>query len=79
MTANQQTLVEPLLLSTNETAKMLSVSIRLVQALNASGRIPLPVKLGRRTLWVADELRAWIAAGTPPREKWQIIKETKHE
>ena len=66
--------IEPLLLSASNTAKTLGISIRLLQSLNSSGRLPMPVRLGRRTLWAADELRAWIAAGTPPREKWMQLK-----
>jgi predicted DNA-binding transcriptional regulator AlpA len=78
MTADQQTLVEPLLLSADETAKILGISIRLLQSLNSSGRLPLPVRLGRRTLWAADELRAWIVAGAPSREKWVQIRRSQN-
>ena len=83
MTVNRQTTVEPLLLSAVEAAKTLGISIRLLQSLNSSGRLPLPVRLGRRTLWAADELKAWLSARNPKtgllptRQQWIEIQENK--
>lgn len=57
-----------------DVARKLNVSRRHVSALNASGRLPRPVKLGRRTVWVADELRAWLAAGAPERSRWEAMR-----
>jgi len=34
----------------------------------------MPVRLGRKVLWVTDELRRWLAAGAPPRLRWEAIK-----
>lgn len=31
----------------------------------------MPVKLGRRLLWRVADLKAWVAAGMPPRSRWQ--------
>jgi predicted DNA-binding transcriptional regulator AlpA len=43
--------------------------------LAASGRTPLPVRLGtRRPVWIISELEAWLAAGAPPRDQWNRIK-----
>ena len=70
MDINQQALIEPLLLSAAEAAKTLGISIRLLQSLNSSGRLPLPVRLGRRCLWSREELADWIRCGSPSREKW---------
>lgn len=58
-----------------DVSRLLNVSKRHVAALNASGRLPRPVKLGRRTVWVADELRAWLAAGAPERSRWETIRQ----
>jgi predicted DNA-binding transcriptional regulator AlpA len=38
---------------------------------HSAGKVPAPVKIGRRTLWDRDELRAWLAAGCPDRKTWQ--------
>jgi predicted DNA-binding transcriptional regulator AlpA len=43
--------------------------------LAASGRTPLPVRLGmRRPVWVISELEEWLRAGAPDRAAWQRIK-----
>ncbi len=43
-------------------------------ALHSAGKVPLPVRLGRRTLWRTSELDAWIQAGCPARDRWQARK-----
>ena len=58
----------PLLLSADQAAHLSGVSRRTWWSLHAAGKTPLPVRLGRRTLWRAAELAAWIAAGCPARE-----------
>ena len=45
--------------------------------MHSAGRVPLPVRLGRRTLWRRDELTAWVAAGCPMRVRWLAICEAK--
>ena len=57
-----------------ELAKLLNVSLRHVNALNASGRLPRPIRLGRSVRWPRAELVAWIAAGAPSREAWEEIR-----
>jgi len=62
---------EPLLVGAKQAAKLLGVSPRHLAGLHSSGRLgPLPIRLGRRTLWRTVELAAWVAAGCPQREKW---------
>ena len=56
-------------------AKLLSISKRHVHALNASGRLPRPIRLGRSVRWRADEIRAWLDAGCPPRDKWEEMRD----
>jgi predicted DNA-binding transcriptional regulator AlpA len=41
---------------------------------HAAGCIPAPVKLGGRTLWRAEELRGWVAAGCPARRTWEALQ-----
>ena len=43
-------------------------------SLHAAGRVPLPVRLGRRTLWRARELAEWSQAGCPARDRWEALK-----
>ena len=70
--------IEPLLLSAVEAASVLGISRSGLYALHSSGRLPLPVKLGRRTLWRFAELQDWTIAGCPSREKWLSIKGTQN-
>jgi predicted DNA-binding transcriptional regulator AlpA len=71
---NQQTLVEPLLCRASEAARLCGVSRSHWLLLHSSGRVPLPLKLGNRTLWSREELAAWIRCGAPSRERWEAIK-----
>jgi len=68
--------LEPLVVSDDGVAKLLSISTRHVWSLNSSGRLPRPLRFGRTVRWYVEELRAWIAAGAPSRDKWEIMKET---
>ena len=73
MTAEAMT--DRLLIGAADAATMCGVSRSTWWALHSSGRVPLPVRLGRRTLWRRGELEAWIAAGCPARERWEAIRE----
>jgi len=59
-----------LLLSTAETAKLLGVSIRTWYTWDQLGKIPKPVRIGRKLFWRRDEITAWIEAECPPRDDW---------
>jgi len=65
-----QTRTERLLVDSDDAAVLCGVSRTMWWTLHAQGRVPAPVRLGRRTLWRVDELRRWTEAGCPPREKW---------
>jgi predicted DNA-binding transcriptional regulator AlpA len=42
----------------------------------ASGRTPLPVRLGtRRPVYLIAELEGWLRAGAPDRKTWQRMRE----
>lgn len=61
----------PLLLSARQAASMCGKSLRTWRTWDAAGWIPRPVRIGRSTLWRADELREWVAAGCPRRAEWE--------
>jgi predicted DNA-binding transcriptional regulator AlpA len=61
---------EPLLLDAKQTSALLGIGRTHLYALHSSGRLPLPLRLGRRTLWRAEELKNWVLAGCPSRQKW---------
>ena len=59
-----------LLIDAKEASRLCCISSSTWYKLHSSGRVPVPIKLGRRTLWRKDELIKWVAAGCPPRHKW---------
>lgn len=64
----------PMLLDARAAARACGVSRSHFLAMHCAGRIPLPVRLGRRVLWRAAELAAWIEASCPSRDRWQGIR-----
>jgi excisionase family DNA binding protein len=65
-----------LLVTAREAAKLLGISERHFRKLVASGGAPRPVRLGRSVRWNVDELRAWTAAGSPSRERWEVMRDS---
>lgn len=64
--------ISPLLLSDVQAADALCMSRSQLWALDSEERIPAPIRLSTRlTRWRTDELRAWVNAGMPPRDRWQ--------
>lgn len=66
--------VYSLLLSASDAATLLGIGSSHLWGLHSSGRLgPLPIKLGRRTLWRRRDLEKWTDAGCPSRKQWQDI------
>lgn len=63
-----------LVLAAPEVAELLGISERHLWSLHAAGRIPRPVALGRSRRWVIDEIREWLTAGSPARDKWEASR-----
>lgn len=64
------------LLTGAKAAAMLGISRAHFYRMHKAGRIPQPVRLGGSVRWRVDELRAWIAAGMPSRQRWQDMPTT---
>lgn len=64
---------QPLLCDVDEVAFLLNISRATAWKLDSTGRIPRPIRLGRRTLWSRSELDAWVAAGAPLRDRWESL------
>ena len=62
------------LLTAADIARLLAVTVRHVRALDSSGRLPRPVRLGRAVRWSRSELVAWLDAGAPSRDRWETIR-----
>jgi len=69
-----------LLVDAKDASRLLGIGRTLFLQLDNSGRLgPMGLKLGKRRLWVVEELRAWVDAGCPIRERWQKMKEEQTE
>ena len=64
-------LLEPFAVDAIGAARLCGVSRAMWWKLDSSGRCPAAIRLGRRCLWKVDELREWLAAGCPPRDRWK--------
>jgi excisionase family DNA binding protein len=58
---------EPLLITAEEFAELMQVSVRSVWRLRSAGEIPEPVRIGGTIRWRREEVLQWIEAGCPPR------------
>jgi predicted DNA-binding transcriptional regulator AlpA len=61
-------------LNSKQAAALLGVARSTFLSQHSAGMTPRPVRIGRRTLWIAAELRAWLEAGCPSRERWEQQK-----
>jgi predicted DNA-binding transcriptional regulator AlpA len=66
--------LSPLVADAKRLARLLGLSLRTVRSMDAAGKLPRPVKLGARTMWVLREIREWLAAGAPERGPWEALK-----
>ena len=64
-----------MVLTATELSKRLQISERHLVNLNATGRLPRPIRLGRSVRWRADKLRDWLDAGCPARDRWEAMRE----
>jgi excisionase family DNA binding protein len=65
----------PATLSAAEAAKMLNISESHFHDMRREGLLgPEPVRLGRSVRWRRAELDAWLNAGCPNRQTWQVSR-----
>ncbi|MBL8860698.1 MAG: helix-turn-helix domain-containing protein [Planctomycetes bacterium] len=55
-------------------ARRLGISRAHASRLNASGRLPRAIRLGRSTRWNAEDLTRWALAGCPSRDRWEVLR-----
>lgn len=65
---------EPLAVSAKNLAILLGLGLRTIRTMDASGKLPRPIRLGGRLVWSVEEIRAWLAAGAPDRRAWESRK-----
>lgn len=53
------------LITANQLAALLGVSIRTLWRLRRTGKVPPPVRIGSCIRWRIEEVQAWLDAGCP--------------
>jgi hypothetical protein len=69
--------LSPLVADAKRLARLLGVGVRSIRTWDYAGKLPRPIKLGTRTVWVLggeSGIRAWLTAGAPPRQEWEARK-----
>jgi excisionase family DNA binding protein len=57
-----------------ELAALTGVSVRHLRRLDADRHIPGRLTCGRKVLFAAETVRAWVLAGMPCRERWEQLQ-----
>jgi len=65
---------EVIAISAKQLRRLLGVSLRQVWRLNATGKLPQPVRLGGSVRWSRAEVMEWFDAGCPDRQTWEARK-----
>ncbi|MEX2214986.1 MAG: AlpA family phage regulatory protein [Phycisphaeraceae bacterium] len=69
--------IQRIAISAANAAVMCGMSRSQWYVLNSTDRCPRPVRVGGKTLWLINELIAWMEAGAPTREKWEQFKQER--
>ena len=69
--ADRNEALQPLAVDARGAAALANVSRAHWLRQHSTGRVPAPVKIGRRTLWVVESLRTWFALGCPTRDEFE--------
>lgn len=71
---SNESLAPPLAVNATNAAALIGISRASFYAAWRAGKAPEGLMIGRRRLWGVEELKAWIAAGAPPRSAWAMRK-----
>ena len=66
--------LEPLVVDAKQLAQLLTCGVRTVRTLDASGKLPKPIRIGGSVVWLLNEICEWLEAGAPDRETWEARK-----
>lgn len=72
--ANEQSIA----ISAKQLSRLLGVSLRQVWRLNATGKLPRPIRIGGSVRWNRAEVLRWFDAGCPDRQVWEARKEVEN-
>lgn len=66
--------LSPLVVDARSLAKLLGCGLRTLRSHDAGGKIPAPLRIGGRVVWLLRDIEGWLTAGAPSRATWQTIK-----
>jgi len=61
----------PLMMTVQELARELQLSVKTVRRHEKEGKIPEPARLGQQIRWPRQMILDWIAADCPSRDEWK--------
>ena len=61
----------PLAVRCRQASRLVGVSPTTWRRLDDAGQIPAARRVGNSKVWMVDELRAWLLARCPSRERWK--------
>lgn len=67
------------LLTAKELGVRLSLSKRQIFRLNASGKLPKPIRIGGSVRWAEGTIAQWLRAGAPDRRTFAAIQQAVGE
>jgi excisionase family DNA binding protein len=67
------------LITAERVAERLELSKRTVSRLDASGKLPAPVRIGGSVRWSSEEISQWIKARCPDRATWERMNKASGE
>jgi predicted DNA-binding transcriptional regulator AlpA len=69
--------IESLLIPDIQAAALAGVSRATWHRLRAAGKLPSPIRLGRKVLWRRAEVVGWIDAGCPDARTWAAMQASR--
>lgn len=67
--------IEPLLVSATDAARILGIGRTKFLEMHKTGCLgPMAIQFGKRKVWRVLDLKNWVAAGCPHRDKWLDMK-----
>lgn len=55
------------LVTVDQVARTLGLSVRTVRRMDSAGKLPAPVRVGGSVRWRKADVAAWVTAGCPSR------------
>lgn len=64
----------PEMIDIHGVCRLSSISFRTLRRMDSAGRMPAPVRCGRRVYWRTSDIRLWIELGLPDRKRFEELK-----